>query len=60
MDQVLLSDAQQYLKSKALAGVEAVISGSLKFKNETGKVSTTGNLRMDNVVAHGKPLGYPD
>ncbi len=59
LDQVLLSDAQQYLNSKALAGVEAVISGSLKFKNETGKVSTTGNLRMDNVVAHGKPLGYP-
>jgi AsmA protein len=59
LDQVALSGAQQYLQSQALAGVDAVISGNLKFKNEAGKVSTTGTLRMDNVVAHGKPLGYP-
>jgi uncharacterized protein involved in outer membrane biogenesis len=59
LDQVALSGAQQYLNSQALAGTDASISGSLKFKNEAGKVSTTGTLRMDNVVAHGKPLGYP-
>jgi len=59
LDQVALSSAQQYLASKALAGTEAIISGSLKFKSDSGKVSTNGTVRMDNVVANGKPLGYP-
>jgi uncharacterized protein involved in outer membrane biogenesis len=59
LDQVTLSGAQQYLSSQALAGTDASVSGSLKFKSEAGKVSTMGTLRMDNVVAHGKPLGYP-
>jgi len=59
LDQVGLSGAQQYLNSKALAGTDASISGNLKFKNEAGKVSTTGTVRMENVVAHGKKLGFP-
>lgn len=59
LDQVGLSAAQQYLNSQALAGIEAVLSGNLKFKNDAGKLSTTGTLRLDNVVAHRKPLGYP-
>jgi len=59
LDQVLLSGLQKYLDSKALAGTEASIGGNLKFKNDAGKVSTTGTIRMDNVVAHGKPLGFP-
>ncbi len=59
LDQVLLSGAQQYLNSQALAGTEASISGNLKFKNDAGKVSTNGTVRMDNVVVHGKGLGYP-
>jgi AsmA protein len=59
LDQVLLSGARQYLASKALAGTEASIGGTLKFKNDAGKVSTTGTIRMDDVVAHGKPLGFP-
>jgi len=59
LDQVALSGAQQYLNSKALAGTEAIISGNLKFTNDAGKVTTTGTIRMDNVVTKGKPLGYP-
>jgi uncharacterized protein involved in outer membrane biogenesis len=59
LDQVALSGAQQYLQLHALAGVEALISGNLKFKNNDGKLDTTGTVRMDNVVAQGKPLGYP-
>jgi uncharacterized protein involved in outer membrane biogenesis len=59
LDQVALSGAQQYLNSQALAGTDASISGNFKFKNDAGKVSTTGTLRMDNVVAHGKQLGFP-
>jgi AsmA protein len=59
LDQVRLSGAQQYLSSQALAGTDANISGSLKFKNEAGKVSTNGTIRMDNVVAHGQALNYP-
>ncbi len=56
LDQVALSSAQQYLNSQALAGTEADISGSIKFKNDAGKVSTSGTVRMDNVAA--VPSGY--
>jgi uncharacterized protein YhdP len=59
LDQVALSGAQQYTASQALAGMEALIGGNLKFKNDAGKVAVTGTVRMDNVVAHGKPLGFP-
>lgn len=59
LDQVALSGIKQYLSSQALAGTDATISGNLLFKNQAGKVSTTGKLRMDNVLAHGKPLGFP-
>ncbi len=59
LDQVALSGIKQYLSSQALAGTEATVSGNLRFKNADGNVSTTGQLRMDNVVAHGKPLGFP-
>jgi uncharacterized protein involved in outer membrane biogenesis len=59
MDQVALSGAQRYMNSKALAGTEANISGNLKFKNDAGKVSANGTVRMDNVVARGKALGFP-
>jgi AsmA protein len=59
LDQVMLSGAQQYLASQALAGTEASIGGNLRFKNDAGKVSTTGTIRLDNVVAHGKALGFP-
>jgi AsmA protein len=59
LDQVALSGARQYLDSQALAGTDASISGSLKFKNSAGNVSTAGTLRFDNVVANGKQLGYP-
>ncbi len=59
LDQVLLDAAKQYMNSKALAGTNASISGNLKFKNNSGKISTNGTIRMDNVVAQGKPLGYP-
>ncbi len=59
LDQVALRGIKQYLNSQAMAGTDASISGNLRFKNESGKVSTTGKLRMDSVVAHGKQLGFP-
>ncbi|HVJ04773.1 MAG TPA: AsmA family protein [Candidatus Saccharimonadales bacterium] len=59
LDQVSLDAAKQYMNSQALAGTNASISGNLKFKNNAGKISTNGTIRMDNVVAQGKPLGYP-
>ena len=59
LDQVALSSAQQYTASDTMKGIDGSLGGNLKFKNETGKVSVTGTLRLDNVVAHGKPLGYP-
>ena len=59
LDQVLLSGAQAYLASQTLAGMEASIGGNLKFKNDAGKVATNGTIRLDNVVSHGKALGFP-
>jgi AsmA protein len=59
LDQVGLSGLLQYLNSKALEGMDASLGGSLKFKNDGGKVSANGTLRLENVVLHGKALGYP-
>ncbi len=59
LNQVALSGIKQYLNSKAMAGTDASVSGNLKFTNQNGRVFTTGNLRMDKVVANGKPLGLP-
>jgi hypothetical protein len=42
-----------------MPGTEATVSGLLTFKNNTGKLSTTGTIRMDNVVVQSKPMGFP-
>jgi uncharacterized protein involved in outer membrane biogenesis len=59
VEQVALSSAQQYTASQALAGIDGSLGGNLKFKNEAGKVNVMGTLRLDNVVSHGKQLGFP-
>jgi AsmA protein len=59
LDQVMLSGAQQYTDSNALKGIDGSLGGNIKFKNDAGKVSAMGTLRLDNVVAHGKQLGFP-
>jgi uncharacterized protein involved in outer membrane biogenesis len=59
LDQVSLSDAQQYLNSQAQPGTDASISGLLKFKNDAGKLASTGTVRIDNLVVYGKAMGFP-
>lgn len=59
LDQVSLAAAKQYLNSPAVAGSDATVGGNLKFRNDAGRLASTGSIRLDNVVVQNKQLGYP-
>jgi len=59
LKQVSLSGIQKFLNSPALAGTDAVISGNVKLKSQSGKMSSEGNLSLNNVRLHGTDLSYP-
>lgn len=59
LNQIALSALREYLKSQSLAGTDASIGGTLKFKNNNGTIDSTGTVHMDNVVTRGQQLGYP-
>lgn len=59
LDEVSLSGAQKFLNSQALAGTDAVISGSADFANANNNMSASGSLKLDNAVIHGVQVGYP-
>ena len=59
LDQVSLSAAQKFLNSEALAGTDAIVSGTTSIKNNNGKLASSGSLKLDNPVIHGVNVGYP-
>ena len=59
LDEVSLSGAQKFLNSSALAGTDAVISGSTDLTNAGGNMSAAGSLKLENAVVHGVKVGYP-
>ena len=58
LDQVSLSGAQKFLNSNALAGTDAVISGSADFSNASDTAAAKGSLTLENAVIHGVRVGY--
>ena len=50
---------QKFLNSDALAGTDAVLSGSTDLSNAGGKMSASGSLKAENAVVHGVSVGYP-
>lgn len=59
LSEVSLSGAQKFLNSTALAGTDAVISGSTDLTNASGNMGASGSLKLENAVVHGVQVGYP-
>ena len=59
LEQVSLSGAQKFLNSSALAGTDAVISGSTDLNNSNGNMGAAGSLKLENAVIRGTQVGYP-
>ncbi len=58
-NEVSLSSAQKFLNSSALAGTDAVISGSTDISNASGNMSASGSLKLDKAMVRGVDVGYP-
>jgi len=59
LDEVSLAGAQKFINSAALAGTDLVASGTADVNSDAGKMSSTGDLRLTNVLVHGVAIGYP-
>ena len=59
LNQVSLAGAQKFLNSDALAGTDAVLSGSTDISNAGSAMSASGSLKAENAVVHGVQVGYP-
>ena len=59
LNEVSLAGAQKFLNSSALAGTDAVISGSTDLTSASGNMSAAGSLKLENAVVHGVKVGYP-
>ena len=58
-NEVSLSGAQKFLNSSALAGTDAVITGSTNLTNASGTMGAAGSLKLQDAVVHGVKVGYP-
>jgi AsmA protein len=58
-DQVSLSGLRRFVKTAALEGTEAVITGETQLRNRQGEFSSSGELRMENVRVRKVDIGYP-
>ncbi len=58
-NEVSLWSAQKFLNSSALAGTDAVISGTTDLDNAGGSMSASGSLKLEKAVVRGVQVGYP-
>jgi uncharacterized protein involved in outer membrane biogenesis len=58
-NEVSLQSAQKFLNSSALAGTDAVISGSTDISNASGNMTASGSLKLEKAVVRGVDAGYP-
>ena len=58
-NEVSLWSAQKFLNSSALAGTDAVISGTTDLNNAGGSMSASGSLKLEKAVVRGVQVGYP-
>ena len=59
MDEASLAGAQKFLNSPALAGTDAIITGSAKVKNRDGEMASAGTLELKETRIRNVALGYP-
>ena len=59
LDQVSLASAQKFLNSQALSGMNALVTGQAAVKNENGKITSSGNIQLQNPQIKTVNVGYP-
>ena len=59
MNSVQLSGLQKFLNTQALAGTDAVITGTMGLKNAAGSLSADGVLKLDQARVRNVDIGYP-
>ncbi len=59
LDQVPTSAAATFLNTQALSGIEAVVSGEAKVRSASGKLDSSGVIRLDDPRIHNVNVGYP-
>jgi uncharacterized protein involved in outer membrane biogenesis len=59
MDQVSTGAAQKFLNSQALNGIDSVLSGDAKVTNSSGKLSSSGSLKLNNTRIRKVNVSYP-
>ncbi|HZR32969.1 MAG TPA: AsmA family protein [Terriglobales bacterium] len=59
LEQVPLDAAQKFLNAPALAGTDAVISGTMHVNNQTGQLASDGSIKLEKARIRGVDVGYP-
>jgi AsmA protein len=59
LQQVAISDAQQFVNSPTLAKLNGTLSAHSNISSDNGKLAANGSMNADNVRFDNKDLGYP-
>ncbi|MGH9681629.1 MAG: DUF748 domain-containing protein, partial [Candidatus Acidiferrales bacterium] len=59
IQQVGIAGLQKFLNSPALANTDGVLSGETKISSQSGKLTASGQMNLQNAKLHGLDLGYP-
>jgi AsmA protein len=59
LKEVGISQFQKFLQTPALAGTDGVLSGHSNIVSDSGTVSATGQMNVQNPRLHGIDVGYP-
>ncbi len=58
VQQVGIAGLQKFLASPALVNTDGVLSGQTKIGSESGKLTASGQMNLQNAKVHGLDLGY--
>ena len=58
LEEVSLDGVKKFFNSKSLEQTNGTISGEAKLKNQNGKMSSSGNIKIDHAVVQGHDIGY--
>ncbi|HET9182688.1 MAG TPA: AsmA family protein [Candidatus Angelobacter sp.] len=59
LDQVSLASAQKFVNSQALSGINALATGQAAVKNANSKITSSGNIELQNPQIRSVNVGYP-
>ena len=59
MQQIGIAGLQKFLDSPALVNTDGVLSGQTKIGSESGKLTASGQMNLQNAKVRGLDLGYP-